>query len=543
MLSRPDARTTTQPAAVSWLVWLGILVVYIWLRVPLLEVPLDRDEGAFAVVGQAILHGDLPYRDIFDHKPPGLFYLFASALFVFPSTAVGLHLFLLIWNLGTLVAVAALARELDGGRTARWSALGFAIASACFAVQGFSASSEMLLLLPLTLSVWAAVRARGSASWLLASGALGAAACWIKQPAAVVLLVVPLYLAVAGQSRSRSARGRDVAMWLAGGVGLSVAVVVPFLLLGVGREFWYWSFTHSAIYARLSAHAGGTWLLSAFGELLRDLWFPLAVGFAGMAWGWARRGSGYWLAPAMLLLSVVAVLHSSFAYAHYFALLLPAIALVFGLGMTRLVEGLPYRRLAAPLAVLLTLTAPLASRPWYWLWPDPAQVSFRALGAQGFDAAPLLARYIEQNTNPDEHIFIYGSEPQIAFLARRRNANPFVMAYPLTGPWPRQREFQERTWAEIQTTRPAFILIARTPLSLLDSPATDPYLVTRLRARLDVAYVQELFLRHEPGRGLSLVPVADDTAGDVLFEIWRGSPRSIEQPRVRQQQEGLAVNR
>jgi hypothetical protein len=68
------------------------------VRVQLLDVPLDRDEGGFGYIGQAIWRGELPYRDLLDHKPPGLFYLFALAVKVVPPTAAGLQAFLHVWN-------------------------------------------------------------------------------------------------------------------------------------------------------------------------------------------------------------------------------------------------------------------------------------------------------------------------------------------------------------------------------------------------------------------------------------------------------------
>src|ERR1051326_1935176 len=42
----------------------------------------DADESLFILIGQAWLHGQLPYVAIWDVKPPGLFLLFALAQFV-----------------------------------------------------------------------------------------------------------------------------------------------------------------------------------------------------------------------------------------------------------------------------------------------------------------------------------------------------------------------------------------------------------------------------------------------------------------------------
>ena len=41
--------------------------------------PLGLDQGLFACVAQAIARGDLPYRDVWDSKPPSALYTYAVA--------------------------------------------------------------------------------------------------------------------------------------------------------------------------------------------------------------------------------------------------------------------------------------------------------------------------------------------------------------------------------------------------------------------------------------------------------------------------------
>ena len=116
--------------------WLGLAVLYVALRVGIVDAPLDRDEGIFGLIGQAILRGEVPYRDIFDHKPPGVFYIYALALSIVPASARGIHSFLHLWNFATLLCVASTARALWGSRAALWTGLAFALVSAAPAVQG-----------------------------------------------------------------------------------------------------------------------------------------------------------------------------------------------------------------------------------------------------------------------------------------------------------------------------------------------------------------------------------------------------------------------
>ncbi|MFH1361666.1 MAG: hypothetical protein ABIH69_03330, partial [bacterium] len=52
-----------------WLAVSLIVVVYILLRINIVGIPLDRDEGLFAYAGQVILRGGLPYLDVLEMKP------------------------------------------------------------------------------------------------------------------------------------------------------------------------------------------------------------------------------------------------------------------------------------------------------------------------------------------------------------------------------------------------------------------------------------------------------------------------------------------
>ena len=56
---------------------------FVAIRAPYLSVPLERDEGEYAYIAQRIGHGEIPYRDSFDQKPPGVFAVYWLALRLF----------------------------------------------------------------------------------------------------------------------------------------------------------------------------------------------------------------------------------------------------------------------------------------------------------------------------------------------------------------------------------------------------------------------------------------------------------------------------
>jgi len=222
------------------LLWGGILVVYGLLRVNPLGISLTRDEGVYAHMGQIILSGELPYLDLVDNRPPIVFYLYALNLALFSPTTFGVHLFLHLYNFLTLVVLFLVATRLFASR---WAGIGcaylYAVLSSSPAVEGYGATAEMYMLLPISLSLMMALKARDSCQvrYTVISGVAGALACWTKQPAFTCALFVLIFAVLAGsEGQSASGRwrkmGKSAAAWLAGALGVSLLIAGYFSLCG-----------------------------------------------------------------------------------------------------------------------------------------------------------------------------------------------------------------------------------------------------------------------------------------------------------------------
>ena len=70
-----------------------IIVSTIIFRVRLLDVPLERDEGEYAYMGQLILDGTPPYTEAYNMKFPGIYFIYAGILWLFGETHTAIHFF------------------------------------------------------------------------------------------------------------------------------------------------------------------------------------------------------------------------------------------------------------------------------------------------------------------------------------------------------------------------------------------------------------------------------------------------------------------
>src|SRR6478672_13124445 len=98
----PSGRVPAWRAALPWICLGLILLFVVAVRIRVLPVPLERDEGEYAYAGQLILEGIPPYQLAYNVKLHGIYAAYAMVIAVFGQTPFGVHLGLLLVNLGAI---------------------------------------------------------------------------------------------------------------------------------------------------------------------------------------------------------------------------------------------------------------------------------------------------------------------------------------------------------------------------------------------------------------------------------------------------------
>ena len=103
------------PATPRWKTWLAVALVVVivaGVRARFASVPLERDEGEYAVFGRLILQGQVPYVAAYNMKLPGVYYAYAAILAVFGEWDVGIRLGALLVASASAVLVFAIGRRI-----------------------------------------------------------------------------------------------------------------------------------------------------------------------------------------------------------------------------------------------------------------------------------------------------------------------------------------------------------------------------------------------------------------------------------------------
>ena len=473
---RAPAASNATPGSGGRVWWaLGALLLGVAaIRLRLLPVPLERDEGDYGYIAQLLLDGIPPYTEAYDMRMPGIFAAYALVLTLFGETATGIHLGLLVINAATIVGVFLLGRQLVDAPTGLVAAIAYAALSTSPSMHGLVTNTEHFLLLPAVAGILLLLRAidRDQRSLLFASGLLFGTAFLMKQHAILFIGfagVVVLWNELRAPDRVARRSLAKLAVFAGGAVLPLVLTGLLFLALGHFERLWVGTVADSSDYAsRLSLEQGIAQLRLNFPRAVGTtalFWLLGALGIATLVTDRRLRHRRFFLL-GLLLASAGAVSLGLFFRPHYFLLLAPALALLVGISLPRA------RRIQA-LVVALAVGHFLYAERAVLFQLHPSGVARHIFGANPFPESVEIARYIEERSEAGDRIAVLGSEPQIYFYTRRRSATPYILTYPLMEENAFARRMQEEMVAGIEAAMPRYLVYANVHSSWLRRPGSE----------------------------------------------------------------------
>jgi hypothetical protein len=302
--------------------------LFAWLTLLGALQPLTPDEAAYKIVSTGMLHGQWPYRDLFDHKPP-LAYVWYLPMALGASIELQRALAAAL-TAASVPVFGTIARRWLAGRAASLATVSFAL---MLASPGLSvrANLESFALLPLVASL-----AVPSPS---AAGALLGIAVMTKPMA---LLFAPVLWLLWRRDAWKAA----VAMF-----AVCAAISAPFA--PVWSDYLTANVWFNLDYGRAAGGRDLASMLSMPGPVLIG---SLPLWAAAVAGAVRCRDSRLWL---LLACGVAATKLSGQQFDHYYVLLLPAAAMLAGGGLDWALELRPARLVlaAAAAAALVPVVA------------------------------------------------------------------------------------------------------------------------------------------------------------------------------------------
>jgi 4-amino-4-deoxy-L-arabinose transferase and related glycosyltransferases of PMT family len=487
------ATETGNQKRLLWIAWCVlatvVLALVIAIRIRLLGIPLERDEGEYAYAGQLILQGVPPYNLAYNMKFPGTYAAYAAIMSIFGQTITGIHLGLLVVNTATIILIFFLGRQLVNSVAGLAAATSYAVLSVSPSVLGFAGHATHFVLLAVLAGTLLLLNAtdRQAFGLLFASGLLFGLGVLMKQPAVFFALFGATYLVF--NNLHRRFRPQEIllqSLVFSGGVILPLGITCLLLWrIGVFDRFWFWTIDYARQYGSLVPFSQAPRILfySANEVIVAGwpIWTLAGIGLVAGLWEQRTRPVAIFLL-GFLFFSALALCPGFYFRLHYFILLLPAVSLLAGVAISRL-SDLSVDRLTAvrfiPILILgFALAWPILAERKFFFETSPADASRMIYPESPFAESIRIAEYLREHTTRGDTIAVLGSEPQIYFYSDRHSATGYIYTYGLMEPQEYASQMQQEMIRDIERAHPKFLISVVMPDSWLQRPESERLIFT-----------------------------------------------------------------
>jgi hypothetical protein len=515
-------------------------VVVALAALQILVFSFGRDQGIYALVGEGILRGKLPYRDLWDFKPPGIFFVYALAQGIFGKSMLAPRLLEVLGLVLLVVCSGRLARTFFGHATVGY--VGGAIAALIHAELDFWHTGQpetfggALTFVALVLATGEGKRSRRYLRWFGVGIAFGCAAL-LKPPLGGGALVCAAYLFKREQQQTSARAASGAVILVSAGVCVPVLLAVAWFALRGGLGALYWTM-HDFTPGYTALGWEGRRAPEMFYYALQEAFFKFsAVNTAGVIAAVAitpmslREREGVFLVLGVIAMHVTGIAMQGKFFPYHYGATLPLIAFLAGLGLYKLWRRCLAGGTGGVLAFVAFVGACVAMRQavgdlpqdfWersalrmkYVLRIPPydrreaLDVELATVADVNLAADRAVALELKARTPPAAPVLVWGFEPVIYWLAGREPATRFIYDVPQRTRWQRERARQDMM-ADLRAHPPAAIVVQHNDVfpmvtgDTLDSRralATFPELARLLDSRYELTQTIEDFDVYLPAR-------------------------------------------
>ncbi|MDP2789748.1 MAG: glycosyltransferase family 39 protein [bacterium] len=464
--------------------WLVLLVVIIFtsiIRVRLLDVPLERDEGEYAYTAQLLLDGRAPFDGAYSLKLPGTAIMYAGSFLAFGETVSGIRLGLLLVNVLTILLLFGIGNKLGGRLVALIAGASYAIASLSVSLLGFTANTEHYAVLFFAAGIFVLLQYRERPALHRAAvvGLCFGLAVVMKQPTAFLVLWSCCWML--WYARKQKPLGKAVAHASA----LGVAFVAPLVTLtwyvwanGQFSTMYFWVWTYARAYSVIMPinrvflifFTSGAGIFIALGSII----ILATLGIFSIIQ--TRKLHERLFITTWVIASLAAISVGFYFRDHYFILGLPALCVSAGFGAYAILHLLQQhnsprtaKRGTAALLVLVLLWIPI-NEAKYWFCVSTTEYSVHAYPHQNFPVYRTFAATLEQFIRAGDRVAIIGSEPELLFYTGLRSVTGYLYTYPFFELQPYRTRMFIQFIEEIETAKPELLVVVEHNYSLGEKP-------------------------------------------------------------------------
>lgn len=408
-----------------------ILIMQVGLRLPFMQVPLERDEGGYGYIAQRMIAGDIVYKDTVDNKPPLIYFVYMGIVKMFGNSILSIRIPTLIYSLLTTVAVFGVGYFWLGSSVGLVSAFLFALFSGGPNIQGAMSNIEVFMSLPLLLALISLlIYSKNRNIWLmLIVGLLSGIAVLFKQIALFNFIVILVAVFFLGQTNMEKCKSLSV---------LSLGFLIP--ILSLTAYFLTLNNLHAAIFSiiglnkeYLNALPGTIFSRTVYGlDVIRSqmllensiIWLLSISALIFIVF----KDRSFWNLTILswTLLPFAAMFASGRFFGHYFIQFIPVLSLLSAYALKKIKDNSNFYLIVA-LAIALALPVINSLRyqiPFYWAY-TPNEIANQMYGNMEFAVSKTVADELSKSIKPEDRILVWSANPEIYFYLNKRSPTKY----------------------------------------------------------------------------------------------------------------------
>ncbi len=422
------------------------------------------DASVYTLAGVRIRDGYMPYTDLFDNKPPGLYLLNAFGQTLLPW----LDPWLVAWILSLVFTACTIlvVRRLLGRRLSPVAA--FLVSLVClvgiasYPIALGGGMTETFAILPLVLALWAVSTLRSGWRTAALVAGLGSLACLFSVQALPASLVLAGAAVLVGSRPAEAAR-RSVGA-LAG--GCCVPLVIAGWLAGRGAigDAIDQVVVYNGSYRDSSTGLGH--MLPVTFAILACLAIPVAIALLRMFRAPHEFDRVSWSCLVWIPAEVAIIDYENRVFLHYLILLVPPIVLLAAPGVEWLISAVR----VSPSSRRRSLRLVVVSAALVMVYVSGLTIAglfgiTTSASAQAQAVTERTADWIKANTPASTTLFLWGDDTDLYLAADRRPYDRHVYQYPMV---------TAGYWSAAKTAAILSAWTASPPPVIVESPANVP---------------------------------------------------------------------
>lgn len=429
--------------------------------------PPETDLSTYWVVAQELLHGKRLYADVWDIKPPAVYWIYALAALWTTNPFLARYVLWTIATVLTLIGVFLLSKKLfRSERAAITSAVIWTLVAADCLLQANQPNVEVFMN---TCVVWAmvfllaTVQKRQRTLMAFLAGTLLGLGCLLKTVMVPHVALLGAAWVYHWQQKQLGEKRRLVFYLLVFAVGVILPCVIcltVFIVQNTTYDAYLTLVQWGAEYSKnpLANVISGLSPLRLLPQAALNVLPTIILAGIGIYYviGWSNRETRLWLGAWACSTFLAYSLPGRF-YPHYYQLWLPFWCILAGTAICtqRHFWGQSGGRWMYVLVGALVFCQVLTQAPFYL---RPPELWSYAKYGPGFVNEAFIGKQLREFLHPTERLYVWGTAPTLYESAQRRPASGIFFCIPVL--WgPTTQTLTRRTLQDFQRTPPELLVM------------------------------------------------------------------------------------